>query len=283
MRIDELEDALLTQFEQCDGPFSDKPDAIHSLECKRSEVQEITLKSSEQKHMLAGIEVERNEFRLIARKAASLFFVLADMVAINSFYQHALHSFIDTFTQTMAFVRNSDPSLDQHLLKIIADLSERLYNISSIGIFERDKLLFSARIAMELECCDERLSRKEIDFLLKPTVASAADVAVVRRTLDNRLFDWLPHKQYSDVHLLATTFPQPFAELPVHIAANAEKWKNWYYSVKAETINCPEPYDTNTSIFQVKRFVLFFVAAAAAARLCSLNLLICLFVVQNYM
>lgn len=254
-RIVEVEDALLTQFELSDGQFLDNPDTMNLLESERHEVQEITSKSMAQKNTLTNIDMKRNEFRLIAQKAASLFFILAEMVSINSFYQHTLSNFINIFTQTIVTMRNSDLSLDQHLLKIIADLSKRLYNITSIGIFEKDKLLFSFRIAIELEYCDERLSRKEIDFLLKPTpktvAVTTATTITHMNTIDNSLFDWLPNKQYNDIHLLATTFPDTFKDLLMHIAANTEKWKIWYYSVKAEAINCPEPYDTNTSIFQV--------------------------------
>lgn len=279
-RLHEREEGFLTQIASSDGNLLDNPNTMKLLECTKHDVRELNTLICATKNTLANIEAKRNDFRLIALKAASLFFVLADMAAINPFYQHAMSDFIETFTQIMASVQkpdgkesNSDNSsssgssggggdvngesirtqsvrMNQCLLKIIADLSKRIYNIGSMGIFQKDKLLFTLRIAMELEHCDGRNNRKEMDFLLKPyRFGPRATEHHVACTIS---CDWLTHQQLNDIHQLMTTFPTLFGNFFSQIEMNSAQWKAWLHASNPEAINYPEPYALDTTPFQVK-------------------------------
>lgn len=249
-RLGELETGLLTQIVSCDGNLLDNPNTMNLLESTKQEVQQLNSMIFSNETTFTNIEMKRNTYRLIALKAASLYFVLNDMAALNSFYQHAMCDFIDIFTQIMVDAMqtedgNDDIDLNQRLLKIIADLSTRIYNIGSMGIFQKDKLLFSLRIAMELEHCDGRLDRNEIDFLLQPIAVSTPT------TLKNTLSKWLSNRQYNDINQLVIAFPMVFGNLFNDIELNAKQWQNWLQTERFESINCPEPYDTSITLFQV--------------------------------
>lgn len=250
-RLHQLETDLQTQIALCDGNLPDNPDTMKLLECTKLNVLECHRKSIDEKSTLSNIEMKRNDFRLIARKAASLYFVLADMVAYNQFYQYAVYDFIEIFTHLVADRMECYESMSEKefLSKIITDFSKRIYNIWSLGFFYQDKLLISLRIAMELAYYDAKLNRKEIEFLLKSTTITTTAIHTEVKCFD----EWLSDKQYNDIHLLETVFPVPFGELLLHIEMNIDKWKVWYHCAQPETINYPEPYDKITTDFQVKK------------------------------
>lgn len=253
-RLDELESGLLTQIALCDGNLLDNPNTMKLLESTKLEVIQFNAEIFTNENTLTNIETKRNDFRLIASKAASLYFVLADMAALNPFYQHAMCDFIDIFMQIMASIQlhdtakcSSDSSndridLNQRLLKIIGDLSKRIYNIGSMGIFQKDKLLFSLRIAMELEHYDGRLGRNEIDFLFKPINVTCAS---------NSSSYWLTNQQYNDANELMVAFPTVFGDFLNQLIVNAEQWQMWLQAKSPESINCPEPYAQSITLFQV--------------------------------
>lgn len=261
-RLQALEEGLLTQIASCDGNLLDNPNTMNLLEFTKMEVLELNETEATNRNTLANIDAKRNDFRLIALKGASIFVVLADIGALNPFYQHAMCDFIKIFTQIMLSIRtqigqnSSDSSissnsdrcdLNQCLLKIIGDLSKRIYNIGSIGIFQKDKLLFSLRIAMELEYCDGRLMREEIDFLLKPIAA-----VQLSPRMQNTLSDWLTNEQYNRIYQLMVKFPRIFGDIIMQIEMNAEQWKAWSHMEAPETIDTPEPYATSLTNFQVE-------------------------------
>lgn len=255
-RLDELEAGLLAQIASCDGNLLDNPNTMKLLESTKHEVIQLNAMLFANKNTLTTIETKRNDFRLIALKAASLFFVLAGMAALNPFYQYAMCDFIANFTQIcVAAIRtphDDGPSgecmdgidLNQRLLKLIADLSKRIYNIGSMGIFQKDKLLFSLRIAMELEHHDGRLSRSEIDFLFKPL-----DVTVhVSKIISP---GWLSQQQYHHMHALMAAFPFVFSDFVKQLDVNASEWQEWLQAKAPESINCPAPYAMRITLFQV--------------------------------
>lgn len=264
-RLHDLEEGLLTQIASYDGNLLDNPNTMKLLESTKLEVRQLNALICDTKNTLTHIETKRNDFRLIALKAASLFFVLDDMAAINPFYQHAMCDFIGIFTQIMISIQQPDgkwsssrsissgsdsgsgihSDLNQCLLKIIADLSKRIYNIGSIGIFQKDKLLFALRITMELEHCDGNITRKEMDFLLRPNNG----VADVKSLIS---CGWLTNQQLSGIQQLVAAFPMTFIDLAQQIEINSELWKAWHRAESPESINYPEPYATNTTHIQVK-------------------------------
>lgn len=244
-RLRELENNLLSYLSIYETNLLNDLHSVELLRCTRNETIEIHSKSNVQENMFTYIEIKREEFRLISTKAATLFFVLADMSAINIFYQYILIDFIDVFKCILTSVPHEDLSLDEFSSRVITGLYNATYKFKSIGILAKDKLLFFLRIIMELEYCDGKISREEIDFLLKPTPTSYF--------VEDMLFDWLPSKQYNDILLLVASLPDLFHDLLINIRLNKNKWQAWYYSEKPETVNRLELLDTILTDFQVLR------------------------------
>lgn len=78
------------------------------------------------------IEVLRDGYRLAARRGAVLFFVLAEMAAINSMYQYSLNSYLEVFDLSL---RKSlpDSQLSKRLRNIINTLTFNVYSYACTG------------------------------------------------------------------------------------------------------------------------------------------------------
>ncbi len=78
------------------------------------------------------IEIVRDGYRPAARRGAVLFFVLADLSAINPMYQYSLNSYLEVFDHSL---KKSLP--DSHLAKrlrnIINALSLNVYHYACTG------------------------------------------------------------------------------------------------------------------------------------------------------
>ena len=79
------------------------------------------------------IEVLRDGYRPAARRGAVLFFVLADLAAINPMYQYSLNSYLGVFDISL---RKSlpDSHLQKRLRNIINTLSLNIYHYACTGI-----------------------------------------------------------------------------------------------------------------------------------------------------
>lgn len=263
-RLGELEDGLLTQIALGDGNFIDNPDSMKLLLSTKNEIRQIDAQLLDQKNVFMLGDTKRNDFRWIAQKAAGLFNALADMMTIGVFYQHHINDFVEIFEQQIigcvqqwsaADVRLSS---DRYVAEMISDLNKRIYHFGSMGMMASDKLIFSLRLAMELELCDAKLNHKEIEFLFKPAAAAVAAAAAGVETtvttinpMENCFSEWLSQEQYMNVYLLATTFPHTFDNLLTEISENVEKWRTWHRSPQPETNIDSIWCGTNLTNFQV--------------------------------
>lgn len=255
-RSDELEDGLLTQITLADGNFTDNPDSMNLLSSTKDEMRRIDTQLLADRARLARIDERRNDFASMAKRAAGSFMALADMMTINVFYQYHIDDFVQIFEETLATSDSDDDvrarlSSERCVTEMINDLNKRIYHFGSMGMRAKDKLIFSLRLAMELELCSAKLNHKEIEFLLNPAASVVAQTAAI--SSDGNCFsDWLSDEQYVNVHLLATALPHTFDNLWAEISGNVEKWRTWHRSPQPETnvdgILCGA---TNRTNFQV--------------------------------
>lgn len=252
-RLNELEDGLLTQIALGDGNFIDNPDSMKLLLSTKNEIRQIDSQLLDQSSTLTLIDTKRSDFRLIAKKAAGSFNALADMMTINVFYHYHINDFIEIFERIIIDVEWDvavQLPMDRFVDKLISDLNKRIYHFGAMGMKASDKLIFSLRLAMELELCDNKLSHEEIEFLLRPVNAGTTTAATIN-PLENCFSDWLSHEQYVSVHLLAAAFPHTFANLLKEISGNVEKWRTWHRSPQPETNIDAIVSGTNLTNFQV--------------------------------
>jgi len=130
--LKDLEDTLLRELATSTGNMLDNAELVQTLEETKSKASEVFEKLKLAEKTAKEIEVLRDGYRLAARRGAVLFFVLAEMAAINSMYQYSLNSYLEVFDLSL---RKSlpDSQLSKRLRNIINTLTFNVYSYACTG------------------------------------------------------------------------------------------------------------------------------------------------------
>ena len=83
----------------------------------------------------ADIDKLRDGYRPAARRGAVLFFILADMAAINTMYQYSLSSYLEVFNYSLK-KSLPDSHLPKRLKNIMDTLTHNVYNYACTGEYQ---------------------------------------------------------------------------------------------------------------------------------------------------
>lgn len=105
-------------------------------------------------------------YRVCAKRASILFFVLNELNLIDPMYQFSLDSYMYLFENS---IKKSEPNenLIQRLQNLNSYHTYAVYQNTCRALFEVHKLLFSFQICISLLTAEGYLPQKEIEFLLK--------------------------------------------------------------------------------------------------------------------
>jgi dynein heavy chain len=98
--LQKLENSLLKEIASNQGNMLDNEELIETLENTKSIAQEVSMKLREAEVTSKQIDGLRNDYRLVAKRGAILFFVLSDMAIVNSMYQYSLTSYLEVKYQS---------------------------------------------------------------------------------------------------------------------------------------------------------------------------------------
>jgi len=237
-----LEDTLLRELTDSKGNMLDNEDLINVLGECQVKATEVKAKLAVAEQTAKEINDIRSGYRPAAKRGAVLYFVLAEMAAINVMYQYSLSAYLDVFNQSL---RQSIPDsfLDTRLQNIIDTLTINVYNFATTGLFERHKLLFSFSMACKLQERDGELSRSELDFFIKGNLS-------LEKSKTLKPHDWIPNQGWEDIVKLAEVCPEVFGKLPDDVSANGPIWQKWFDTEAPEQEKFPMGYEGAVSPLQ---------------------------------
>lgn len=238
-----LEDSLLHELGASTGNMLDNTSLIETLENTKTKAHEITIKLELASKTTKDIDGLRDGYRLVAKRGANLFFILSDMSIVNPMYQYSLFSYLNVFTQSL---RKSHPNniLSKRLNNIIKTLTKNIYEYGCIGIFEKDKLLYSFQMTTKLQQSIGKLHQNELDFFLKGSVT-------LEKTLRKCPCDFITNQGWKDILKLSNDFSEIFDTLPDHIEENIKLWEEWYNLSAPEDISPPGDFNEKMEPFYV--------------------------------
>lgn len=240
--LERNESDLLSSIISIEGSIIDCKALKPFVEQTKLQILETNNNTSTLEKHKASIETECNAYRLTAKKAANLYFVLYEMSSINWFYQHSLKTYMGIFEN--ALKQSTDNSeLTKRLENFIKILVENVYSYGCLGTFNRDKLMFSFQITIKLELCDGKLNQNEIDFFIR---GGEYDVTEIQCPVN-----WLPKYCWKNILSLKNKFSYAFGDIVESLKLNHEKWKNWYFSEEINYIIVSNILSKSLSPFQV--------------------------------
>ncbi|XP_037775624.1 dynein heavy chain 7, axonemal-like [Penaeus monodon] len=193
--LKELEDRILSTLSSSKGSILEDETAINILSDANRLVKETQEKQTIAEETEKKINATRLGYRPVAVTASILFFTLRDLAALDPMYQFSLNWFVNLFSNS---IDNSEKAseLPDRLNALQSHFTLSLYHNVCTGLFEKDKLVFSFLMCVNLQRAEKNVDDAEWLFLLTGGVALSTGPS------PNPAPEWLPETSWQQVQWL---------------------------------------------------------------------------------
>lgn len=138
----------------------------------------------------------------MAFRAQILFFTIVDLAVIDPMYQYSLQWFSNLFGSSVDSSQKSNDA--EHRIKVLNDhFTLSLYDNVCRSLFEKDKLLFSFKLTVNILFGDKKMDADELRFFLS---GPSGEVKIAPNPTD-----WLGDLEWSEtyrqVHVMSKLLP----------------------------------------------------------------------------
>ena len=153
----------------------------------------------------------RELYRSSAARASVLYFILNDLNRINPMYQFSLKAFSVVFD--VAIQRAvQDEEVTVRVKHLTDSITFQVFQYTTRGLFECDKLIFTAQMAFQILLMNKEINPLELDFLLRfPTTSNTTSPV-----------DFITNSGWGSLKSLSGM--EEFRNLDRDIENNAKRW-----------------------------------------------------------
>uniref|UniRef100_A0A1I8JH23 DHC_N2 domain-containing protein n=1 Tax=Macrostomum lignano TaxID=282301 RepID=A0A1I8JH23_9PLAT len=230
-----LEDSLLARLSAAEGNFLGDYALVENLETNKRTAIEIEEKVAQAKITEVEINEAREWYRTAAGRASLLYFILNDLNKINPMYQFSLKAFRVVFDKG---IDRAEPNeeLKERVKNLIDSITYSIYVYTTRGLFERDKLIFTAQMAFQILLLNKEIKPSELDFLLRFPIVPNLTTPV----------DFLTNNGWGGIKALSNM--EEFRNLDRDIEGSAKRWKKFVESECPEKEKFPQEWKNKTAL-----------------------------------
>ena len=161
-----LEDDLLSRLSSAGDDILEDSALVENLEHTKATASEIEAKVKLAKVTSLEIDIAREFYRPAAARASTLYFILNELNTIHPMYQFSLKAFSVVFDVAIQRAVMSD-DVGIRVVNLIDSITFQVYQYTTRGLFECDKLIFTAQMSFQILLMNEEINPSELDFLLR--------------------------------------------------------------------------------------------------------------------
>ncbi|XP_071822297.1 dynein axonemal heavy chain 7-like isoform X1 [Apostichopus japonicus] len=237
--LKEIEDKILEVLSSSEGNILEDETAIKVLSSSKVLSNEISQKQAIAEETEVLINATRQGYKPIAVHSSILFFTIADLANIEPMYQYSLSWFVNLFVNAIENSESSD-NLEKRLFNLREFFTYLLYCNVCRSLFEKDKLLFSFVLCVNLLKHTKEVDEDEWRFLLTGGIG-----------LENphsNPTSWLPKTSWDEICRL-DELPH-FQGIRKKFPAQKEGWKVIYDSVEPQNEKMTGDWESQLGMFQ---------------------------------
>ena len=233
IQLSELEKQLLNELADSEGNVLENKALIESLNKTKTQSSEIAQSLATSKEIQADLDRQREVYRPIAHVGSTLFFLVAQLAAVNNMYEFSLPSFIGLFRTNLqvkdvpAVSSSSGASGESARVEgLAATLRLKIFTFITRSLFKNDRLMFALHFVHCLK--PGMFAEREWEFMTGQIVADAAAAA---SSAESALPAWASKDRARPFGALAATFPALVRSAKF---GDEHAWGKWFKSARPE-------------------------------------------------
>ena len=235
----DIESEILLLLSKSEGNILDDTLLIETLAQSKHTSGEIQEKMTEATAIQEEIEVQSELYRPVAKRAALLYFVTADLGQVDPMYQYSLPWFTQLYTRSIASAPPFN-DINDRVISLNGYFTYSVYTNICRSLFERHKLLFAFILCMSILQGDGSVDPAEFRFLLSGIAPHRSEYPLPKS-------DWLEANVWSDLCELSGL--RYFSSLSKTFDKQIGEWKKVFDSSEPHRMPLPSPCE-NTEPLQ---------------------------------
>lgn len=242
-KIGELEDRILFLLANAKGSLLDDPQLLDTLNSSKITSTEVNEQLAVAVTTEKEIDEAREGYRVAAKRAAILFFVLNDIEAIDPMYQFALDAYKQLYDLSIKKSLKSN-QLETRIQNINEYHTYAVYANTCAGLFEKDKLLFSFHLNAKIFEAASKINMQEYNFFLRGGV-----VLDRSKQTPNPAPAWISEMAWDNITEMNSNLSK-FAPLVDSFETDHRAWHSWFTSACPEKTDLPGEWQNSCNELQ---------------------------------
>lgn len=233
---------LLERLNNVSGSVVDDTDLALQLESNKKTAIELEAKLAVGKETEIKLKDAREKYRKVAKRGASLFFLLENISLILNLYTTSLNMFLRLFDIALQDSEKTAQT-DKRVQHVANLLTLSVHNRAMVALYSENRLTWALLLAVQTEIEAGTVSPAQFSTFARGGSALTME-SCPKKALPN-----VSDLVWMNIVALNRNLPESFGNLITLIENNVKGWQNWINSEKPEMEDLPDGYENVLSSF----------------------------------